>query len=275
MLCALALLVAGCGGPGSPEFTVPDGTGPEVDILPEDGNATPQPYTLNVVVREETKAGAPISGAAVVFFGLEGAKSVAVRTDANGSAVARFYVRGVVEVGAGGLPVWVDVRATGVVLGGPGETGSLTMVLYKRTLNVTVGGAATLNVGTPASRVSSDTPFQLHADAAVQEAYLARLETMEVVLHWSNAPTANGDLFAGLRVGPVGIAGPDERELPTDTNNEETLLLDEAFNAPAIRQDAAEELSAIAWSRGPVLGPVPVTFEITATFLSDNIIIAV
>lgn len=273
-LALLGVFLAGCSG-GSPEFTVPEGADADVDIRPDGNRSTPQPYVLRIHVRHETLQGAPLGGAAVVFFDAsQPAQVEAARTDAQGDAVARFYLGGTISIAAGGLSNFTVEEARNVVLGEPGESGDLTIMLFNTTRTVQVDVALPNGLGTSVQPYWADTPVTFSTTAA--EAYLQRLVDLDITLTWMNSPTA----FADLYVGAVSAddaelrEGTDTRQLPTDASNMETLDLDEAQTAD-LREASLDggglQLRALSDSGVVTAGSLAATFVMQASFKGSDI----
>jgi len=270
------LLLAGCAGP---DFRVPPDADATADILPAEGEAPAEPFTLAVQVRREHAGGEPVTGVGVVVFGTsEDAAVEYARTDAAGNAALRFFVGGTASVAVGGADGLTTEEALDVALGPPGETRVLEVFLYDQERTLAVGGSFPLALGLPGQPAAADVAVDLAADPAVEAAYLDRLVGLDVTLAWTNSPTASGDLHAAVRSGDGAVqrTGGDERQLPADGAHEEELHLGEQ-DARALGWAAqASGLHLRAASRGPVVAvdALAFTFEGTATFRGSDLVIA-
>lgn len=275
-------LLAGCAG-GDDEFTVPDGSGADVT----QANVA-NPFTLNVRVTLETPNGAPVSGAAIVLYDkayndpfsiLFNAPTrdvaAAMRTDADGRAVAKLAPGQTLFAAAGGTPGLTDERVAGVVIGAAGGSGDITIVLYHARLPILVEGVIPQDFGVTATTNPTGTsgieaPIRFSDDPSVNAAYGHRLNSLTLSLFWNNTPTAYADLFAGAIVGGASYEGQDARQTPLASNNVETVTVPDAQGAMGVGA------AALILTRSPqaAFGGVPYAFAGEATFVTPGVNVA-
>lgn len=279
LLAALPLLLVGCTSSSSPDFVVPEDADPEATIR-SSGNGTEaaKPYVLTIEVRHETSTGPPVAGAAVVFFeASEPADVEAARTGPDGNAVARFFIHGTISIAAGGIDGRTVEELRDVILGDPGEEARVTIVLYEAAKSVEVTGGFPNGIGTSFMPAFANFPLPF-ADGTAQNAYLERLDGLDVRLAWANAPTEFADLYVGIHSDDdvAQYTGDDERQLPSDAANQETLTLEPTQAKEAGRAAIAGgglELQALSDYPVVTLDNLPLVFYVEARFVGSGITI--
>lgn len=296
-----SLLLAGCSGsPPDRHFSVAEDAPAEVDSHVGDG------YDMRVRVTDQD--GAPVEGAAVVFFDslsttLEGGSVsgtvtpwgatteanvgftiseqtlvAAARTDSSGEAVADLPPGGSIHVAAGGLDGLTTELRESVAVGSGGQTGTISFTLYpdqiSHTFEVTMGnmvGRAGI-AGTP----SEAHAMVLSDDAALQEAYADRIFSFDVLAGWSNDPMVGAaDIYLGAGDDTeVHWEGTDRDQF--DFENEEVLQVaaSDLNGHRAALSDAGYHVHLMTDKVAASWSGLPVTLTVDAELKGSHIIIS-
>lgn len=292
-LVLIALVAAGslsgCMGhsDGKKQFTVPsDAPATAQQVAPDEA------YKLTIHVVFETEAN-PIQGAGVVVF--ETTETVdgdgvffdwtsisyepiaAARSDANGTVVAYLAPGREVNVVAGDVTHNTTEVRMSLVTGAKGTEGSVTIPLYCDSLGFGGSGSFPLTATGRAGTESESAPFTFSSDAAVNAAYLERIQTLQGTLGWSSGPGGVGDLYAGVAAGSAApfAVGTDGMDLPHEASHEEDVSVDgDGFEA---QREAvmANGLSFVALTDNYALSVngLSFTFEGSATFEASTFVI--
>lgn len=274
--------------------------GPAVD--PCAGDAGPlvaqrdveNPYELAVRVRAENATGPALSGVEVSFW----AFTAPTQTSACEPAVAGDTEPRFLQVAAGrtnregivlgrlqpDVPVAVAVNGPEGYHGetlqglGPGAAGTrrdVTVPLLKDSLAFVLTNSMTrfYSVGkVPILQPTYDnTPMRMHPDHEVHGTYLERLESLVLVLEWSNSMLNHADLYPGLALDDEAPfhAADDEAQPPLDGTYQETLTVGREVLGPvrdAYLGDRVLMASAVTTKPMDNLDGSPYTFYVTARF---------
>lgn len=297
-----ALVLAGCmGEPADTHFTVPEDAKSFQDTHTGDG------YDLRIRVTDAN--GTPVPGAAVVWFtggdGLvafsgsgsigpggprgEGSSSISFRqsgadmlaggrTNADGTATADLKPGRSVNVAAGDAARFTTEVRFNVAVGGGGDSGTITMVLYPERVAISQSVTMGNHLGrTPYMAGQGESfPLLLAHDAGLDAELRSRIETILVDATWENVAGSGADLYVGLSSDPTNVRweGDDNQQYVMDGRHTESILVEDAGGArDEFATRGVHVFLLTHWISGGMDG-VPVELGGEAVLKGSNVVIS-
>lgn len=269
-------------------------------VVPKDADAqadqkgVKDPHTVELKVTQESRSGAPIVGAAVVFFrtttntqseGLNTHTEIrhtplaTARTGSDGTVTVGVEPEAAVRILVGDVAGFTRELYDGYLTGPPGGTSRLSVPLFRTALELDFQDsfplAASGNKATFGNheRVWQNLPLAFSNDTAASTAYLERLLTLQVTLTWENSAGQAADLGVGLAVEQGAPVFESDEEIQYELGaHKEDLVLEPDGVAHLRTQHPADAytVSAFTDSASLTMDGLPYKFHVEATFQESD-----